>query len=384
MIKYVRLFLVVGTILVIMNLMVVGGPGQKVTHSYEKKVYRFEPVLKIDEKALPDGQYMGEPFGVTEDDDGFIYVSDQVTHTVKKFDSRGKFVQSIGQRGAGPGDFNAPTCIAVSGSNLIVLNYLNFRIDALTCQGKFIQSLKFNQQERPVKIRALGGSDVVIEFEKVFTDSNKPQECVLKLFSNKLEFKKELYRHAVKKSKFISEPHFGEIEQPFPAMVLWDVSGNGNVALGFSGKYEIEIHDKDKGMVSRFSHSYKPVQVTEDHKKAFFSQHQESYFIDGKRVTVLPDFIKDNTIFPEFKPAFASIIVDSEGNILVRNYKEDDSETGSSYFDVFGPTGKFIRKVKVLGDVNLITLKAGRDQNFWDIKMDKESNFIITKYQLSH
>lgn len=265
-----------------------------------------------------------------------------------------------------------------------MLNKLNFRVDAFTCQGEFIQSLKFDFQEQPKEIRPLADSNVVIEFERLYRNPDRPQESVLKLFSNELKFKKELYRHTVKKYKYISEPHRGNILQPFPAVVLWDVSIGGKIVVGFSAKYEIEIHDKDKGKVSGFKHIYKPVQVMEGHKKAFFSQHQKTYFIDGKRVTQLPDFIKKNSHFPKFKPAFAQIIVDSEGNILIRNYKEDYSEKGVNYFDVFGPTGQFIWKVKLSGDINLNTLKAGRNQNFWDIKMDEESNFIVTKYKLSY
>jgi hypothetical protein len=136
---------------------------------------------------------------------------------------------------------------------------------------------------------------------------------------------------------------------------------------------------KLKGKISSFSHPFEPVRVTEQDKKRFFDELV--YYIDGKRVKTYPDYIIKNTHFPRFKPLFASITVDSGGNILVMDQQKGD-EKNWFYFNVFDPVGKFINKVKISGDINVRTFISGNNYCFWDIRIDKEGEFIVTKYNL--
>ena len=111
----------------------------------------------------------------------------------------------------------------------------------------------------------------------------------------------------------------GNVPQPFSRLMHWDVTPGGKIVVGFSEKYEISIYDSDKGKLSTFSHSYDPVRVTEEDKKAHFGGM--TFSMDGVRTQKIPDYVEKNTKFPKFKPAFWEIIVDSEGNILVFPYR---------------------------------------------------------------
>lgn len=46
--------------------------------------------------------------GVVSDSQGYIYVTDSMDYTLKKFDSRGNLIKKKGRKGQGPGEFLAP------------------------------------------------------------------------------------------------------------------------------------------------------------------------------------------------------------------------------------------------------------------------------------
>ena len=57
------------------------------------------------------------------------------------FDDEGRLIDIIGQRGEGPGEFNAPTHIALSNGRLYVTDTLNARIQVLDLNGEPISMI---------------------------------------------------------------------------------------------------------------------------------------------------------------------------------------------------------------------------------------------------
>lgn len=95
--------------------------------------------LSADGKML--GSYgegiLSRPTGLVRDPvNGVIYVVDTREHNIKLFDDNGSLIDIIGQRGQGPGEFNAPTHIALSGNRLYVADTLNARIQVLGLEGE--------------------------------------------------------------------------------------------------------------------------------------------------------------------------------------------------------------------------------------------------------
>lgn len=161
--------------------LLVADPGQQGVHifDFEKRKYQF---LKG-----PRGRLLVSPIDVACDTDDNIYVSDSVRAQIYVFDTRGRFlraigasnpdssmkrptgmaldrasrrlyvtdtlrhqvlvfgldgslVRAIGRRGSGPGEFNFPTALTLSGGKLYVVDAMNFRIQALTPEGAYVSS----------------------------------------------------------------------------------------------------------------------------------------------------------------------------------------------------------------------------------------------------
>ena len=104
-------------------------------------------------------------------------------------------------------------------------------------------------------LRALPDGRFVVEKERADRSRpNSPQIAVLDLYSKDLEFVRTIYTHEVWRDKFITEPQRTNLPLPFAARVCWDLLPDGKVAIGYSGKYEIEIFDPDRGRLAGFQH----------------------------------------------------------------------------------------------------------------------------------
>ena len=115
-----------------------------ITAGKEQSVLVADSELKRILRYSSAGQVLGSfgqgilsrPTGLVRDAAGKrIYVVDTVAHDIKVFDDDGELLDVIGHRGTGPGEFNAPTHIALSDNRLYVTDTLNARIQVLEPDG---------------------------------------------------------------------------------------------------------------------------------------------------------------------------------------------------------------------------------------------------------
>jgi len=95
-----------------------------------RKVLALDPGGKG--TVLIDGSQLERPTGLAWDEkDGLLYVADTQAHQIKVFDMTGRRVKTIGQRGEGPGEFNFPTFLALSGDRLVVSDTMSARVQLI-------------------------------------------------------------------------------------------------------------------------------------------------------------------------------------------------------------------------------------------------------------
>jgi hypothetical protein len=351
---------------------------------YKSGKVSYVPELTIDENSLPENLLFENPNSIACDNEGNVYVADFKANDIKKFDPSGKFIKVIGRKGQGPGEFDMPMYVAFAAGRLIVWDMANRRFCILSPDGEFIKSRVLSTEEGwPWGMRSLPNGDIVLEVEKIdMKDPDKSQERFLQVYSSEMEFKKTVYSHKVWRNKFRPNVR-ANIPIPYSAQVCWDVSPDGKIVVGYAEKYEIEIHDTEKGRLSTFNHTYDQVNITDKEKELWFSRISVTTPEGIKRGA--PDYIVKNTEFPKFKPAFDCILVDSEGNILVHTYRKNRDED-PRFFDAFDPKGNFIGGVYVEGDE---PFPRGWDISFingcfWMPKIGKDELYKIIKYRISN
>jgi sugar lactone lactonase YvrE len=84
---------------------------------------------------------LDHPKGIAKDSDGNLYITDSDHGVIKKYNSSGKFILSIGQYGSNFGEFNNPTGIVLDKeNNIYVSDSGNNRIQKINANGKYITS----------------------------------------------------------------------------------------------------------------------------------------------------------------------------------------------------------------------------------------------------
>lgn len=349
---------------------------------YKSGTVRFVPVLTIDDTSMPEDTYFESVIDIACDSDGNVYACDYRANNIKIFDSSGKYIKTIGGKGQGPGEFNMPFKIVVTNDRLIVWDMRNRRLCALSLDGEFLKSIPISIGDSPQKIGTLPSGDIVIAVEKIhFRVPDKPQDYFIEIYSPDLERKKTVYTQQIWRNKYTRKGRaLANIIQPFSPLIYWDVSPTGKIVVGYPKNYEIEIYESDKGKISSFIHTYKPIKITDKDKKKFFASL--GMMSVGVTKQGADDFIIKNTEFPKYKPAFMQIKVDSEGNILVMSHRKNPDEE-NKFFDAFDSQGNFLGNVQIIGKGTFPYNAVIRNGIFWKREVDKEGFSKIIKYRIS-
>jgi DNA-binding beta-propeller fold protein YncE len=114
-----------------------------VADSERARIYVFNSGGKFLRFLDPGGDHstLQRPTGVAVDaQHQLLYLTDTLRHQLLVLTLEGTLVQQIGERGTGPGEFNFPVSVALSGDQVYVLDAMNFRVQVLTREGDFLHA----------------------------------------------------------------------------------------------------------------------------------------------------------------------------------------------------------------------------------------------------
>jgi DNA-binding beta-propeller fold protein YncE len=110
-----------------------------VTDSIRRQIYIFNSKGKF-LRSLGGGSFL-RPTGMVLDRAARrIYVTDTLRHQVLVLGFDGSLILAIGRRGSAPGEFNFPTSLTLAGGNLYVVDAMNFRVQSFTPDGRFLNT----------------------------------------------------------------------------------------------------------------------------------------------------------------------------------------------------------------------------------------------------
>lgn len=120
-----------------------GNDNIYVSDSVRQQIYVFDSrgrFLRTIGGDSPDAR-LNRPTGLAVDRTaGRIYITDTLRHQVLVFGMDGSLVRTIGKRGRGPCEFNFPTGVALSAGKVYVVDAMNFRVQVLTLDGRFVSA----------------------------------------------------------------------------------------------------------------------------------------------------------------------------------------------------------------------------------------------------
>ena len=144
------------------------------TPLYPDRTVLFEEELSIGGEDESGNIILYQPSRYAVDGFGNIFISDRQESVIKKFDLDGRYLNTIGAKGEGPGEFQNITAISIlPGRRLIVLDWRARRTSIFSADGEYESSYKWRNSH----------FDINLVTESTYTIDERVYKVIMKLES---------------------------------------------------------------------------------------------------------------------------------------------------------------------------------------------------------
>jgi hypothetical protein len=326
---------------------------------------------------------------VALDGRGGVYVFDSKVPALRHFDSKGRYLATLGRKGAGPGEYQDQSLgIKVRPDGRVYLrDPRNARINVYGPDDKPLTQI-------PVSSGLFASNATVID---------AAGEIYLKTLLGPIEKNKPWplgIMHLAPDGKIIDSiapPRVpGEPESElgiYLARKMWEQSPLGYIVAGVNTAYRFQFTRRD-GKVLRIEMNYTPVRFAAEERAEIEAE------ADWMRKNRARQLSSDIPPTPPVKPAFSGFNIGDDGQIWVKLHvpavktplDEDEKpkdpnarpvETWSepATFDVFQPDGTYLGRVRMPDRVNLL---AHRGDELWGSTAGEFGELYLVRYRLRH
>ena len=350
--------------------------GIKCIHNTEIPLHPNKTVFFEEELSIGGEEYnmLFRPQMFVVDQKENIYIADYQDQSIKVFDPNGKYIQTIGRKGEGPGEFSIIGYLTfLPDERLMVMDLEARRISLFDSDSKYIES--HHWAERP------GGLIYATESTCLLTvytfEGDNPLED-MKLYVKEFdfqgneiisfgEFKTEEYKiHSEKRGEATISM---VIYLPYsPHSIFAADPVRQDLYHCVNDVYEIEIFDKEGKVIRRFDRPYKLLPFTSKDSEEFYSHYESRPMEDLKKKV-------RKMSMPAVKTISSRMLVDDSGNLWVETHeqKEEEDRTFTAY-DIFNADGYYEAKVWI--DKRPSLLMKGK---MYRIETDEESGYWFLK-----
>jgi len=320
---------------------------------YGEDAFILEEELSIGEAAGKEEYMFSEIVALAADAEERIYVLDYEECNVKIFDGNGRFIQSFGRQGQGPGELYLPRTVSIASENEIAVQD-NRGISFFSMGGEFQRSL--STAKYLLSSSLLDNDGNIIGVEIVRDEENPRYE--LKKFDSDVN-----YLHSFDSSPLSNFRRDGF--NPFFPTFRWTVINGDQIVFGYMGEYELKVFDPEGNLIRKISKEYTPVKVT---------QKDVDERLEGEE---LPPQILEKMVVPEYHCPIQRISADDEGRIFVMTYERAPDGSGY-YYDIFDAEGRFIVKVPLKSRPLLM-----QRRKLFTVEEDEEGYQHVKRYRIT-
>jgi hypothetical protein len=290
------------------------------------------------------------PYGIDfmVDEKGCVYVLDRDTGScrIQKFGPDGKYLQTMGRRGQGPGEFEHPSRIEFdSYGRILVLHTDGVILEVFEPDGRFNKKIRLNKGVNSFIPTPTGGYISAITFINDVLNGDYSHAIVRMDGSGEII---ETYIRQKDDGNIVIRRADGSrsfMRHHYPNLLLIRPFGNDLFGYGYSSEYKIIIRDMGGSLRREVYKEGKPVSVARKEKEA------ETAFWFGRNHGRISKKELENAIsLPDHAPYFSGLCCDDEGRIYVRRFKAVFSNPGERLntpadYDVFDSRGLFVYRM---------------------------------------
>lgn len=321
--------------------------------------------LRVGSDSVPD-EILTTVGGLAVGSDGTLYVVQPREGLVKMFTARGRFIRSIGRRGAGPGEFQVPQGIGWKRDTLWVADIAQRRVSFFSVDGRFVR-----MERVPLPAAALGvSSDGAI----VAAGSAPAQAVALGQVSRvpllrvrgdsplgdtiaMLDVRNQVWRIANDRNP---SGRVSYLDQPFSASTLWRIAVDGlsvwivdRSPASDSRPTTFELSRISLGVNQRtvWRIPYSPVAITPAAVDVIVLSEAERGFQRRvfETISTADAEVRKGLFVPAFAPPVADFLAGRDGTLWLRRASHD----GDSWWIVVGSSGQIEATVRLPSNVRV-------------------------------
>jgi hypothetical protein len=306
-----------------------------------------EPTVTIGSPDGPDSESLYRVRGALRLHDGRIVVANSGSDELRFYDADATYHSATGRAGAGPGEFDTISRLWRIGDSLFVYDFQQGnRVSVFTSDGEYVRafSLQPTADARiPLDADGIVSGHVLVQLSG---RTGRPREG--------LAFDPELFLIYSATGKPVdtiawlpgSETYFATLpggsvtgmDRPY-GLVSRRATGRDGMYFGSSETYEIGCYNT-RGKLERLIRRAVPnPRVTDQERAAYESERRDEYASSTPPFRALLDMVE----LPETKPAYGRLLVDTDGNLWVAEYRRH--REGMDRWDVFDPDGRWLSTV---------------------------------------
>jgi hypothetical protein len=281
------------------------------------------------------------------DEQGNIFVVDMSNYRIQKFDRNGKYRQSIGRKGQGPGEFEWPSKVRIDNNNgKIYVQDSAFTIEIFDSDGNPYKTVKFAKSIRDFRLSEKGS--IIGVFNKLSDIEMVNSICRANVKGEIIE----IYAEAPS-NQYIRREAGGRIigfTSGYEKELILSKINVQTFIFGYSGDYELRVVDK-KGRLM-----YKTKKETLPRK--------------------LPSRLKKYNL-GKYQPYFFLILSDSKGRIYIQTNWTWNKDVKKKEIDIFSKDGFYIYKTTLPKNTYVI-------RNGYLYALEVKDDEIIKRYKIKN
>ncbi len=320
------------------------------------------PDYNTDDYHNPIGMYKS----IAIAPDGSVFVGNYSTYNIHKFDSNGKLILTFGKKGKGEEDFQErPTLGGVVGGKYVFTHEHNGKIKLFTLDGKYAKTLTLDYM--PIKTIALTSNKIAaighvpmngnVRYVITIIDPETGEQKIIRKYDN-LWVNSGL-TITNDKGMFSISPAFSRNE------IIIRSLPDGNLLLGINTQNNMEVISPSGEQVKSFKLDFTPPSYPEELKSEFVSNIETSVS-EGKFTKKDAAPVYEEDFFPKNTPYFYNLLIDSDGNLLVFRFIDEDVEHKFRVYS-FDSNGKNIAEATL----EIPGFKLSLNNRFEELVFDK-------------
>ena len=275
------------------------------------------------------------------DDQGNICVLEGGNCRLQKFDRTGQYLQTIGKKGQGPGEFESPSRLLLDKENNIYISERRKRkIHMFNSKGEFVKSILLSNTTTSFSIDP---DESIFGIANIRTEEES-NRCIVKM-DPKGKIIKNIAQFAALKP--VQRKGSGN------TFTTFSISHQYNPALYFSRAFNnkyLYAHSSEYSLFQVNLEGDLELIIKKEEPQHLISQKEKNKIYE--RFSDLEErwskgVVKEAVQWPSHRPYFNGIATDDRGRIYVRRVKSVIDESEEVEFDIFSKEGYYLYKTNL-------------------------------------